>query len=151
MTAEIPGSDFRTSSPGPRPPLVQADKDKTHNSLSLGTPARAGIGQSQEWGVRVSRDCVPSLDSDPPAHSVPMFIHRALSSGLDAGPSTGQVSKQKMARQENLQRTLPTPKGEGRSRQLALSCCPSAVTRLPGTGREKTSPQGQAQRQKRRP
>ena len=78
--AEIPDQTSEQAVLAPGHPWYR-QTDKTHDSLSLGTPARAGIGQSQEWGVRVSRDCVPSLDSDPAAHSVPMFIHRALSSG----------------------------------------------------------------------
>lgn len=100
--AEIPDQTSEQAVLAPGHPWYR-QTDKTHNSLS--EPRNPCPGR--HWSG--PRDCIPSLGSDPPAHSVPMSIHRgSLLGAWMPGPAQA-MSKQKMARQENLQRTPAHP------------------------------------------
>lgn len=89
--------DLRTDSPGPWPPLEQADEQTdrhTHTyTLSLCCPAQAGLSHSQVWetGADAEPASPPSTLTLTQAHNVPtVHAQRLHPQGPDTGPSTGR-------------------------------------------------------------
>lgn len=125
-------------------PLVQADRQDTQLSEPR-NPCPGRHWSEPRVGVRVSRSCVPPLTLTLQPTVSPCSSQSSLLGAWMPGPAQA-MSKQKMARQENLQRTPAHPQREGRSRQLVPSCRPSAVTIAEQEG--EGGPQGQARDQK---